>query len=89
MTDFKFEPRTLSVPGGKVVFFLVNPGSSGHDMVITRDEAGRQVVSRSPFVAAGESATFTIANLGAGSYFFRCDVPGHAESGMTGTLTVK
>lgn len=88
MTDFRFDPASPSVPAGKSVFYLVNSGSSGHDLVITKDRGGSQVIARSSLVAGGDAGIFTVANLASGSYFFRCDVPGHAESGMVGTLTV-
>ena len=88
-SDFKFDPRSISVSGGKVVFYLVNSGSTSHDFVITKDAAGKEVVGKSSLVAAGDTSTFTVDNIASGSYFFRCDVPGHADSGMTGTLSVK
>ena len=88
-SDFKFDPKSISVSGGKVVLYLVNSGSTGHDFVITKDAAGKEVVSKSSLVAAGDTSAFTVDNIAPGSYFFRCDVPGHADSGMTGTLSVK
>jgi len=89
MTDFRFDPASPSLPAGKAVFFLVNSGSSGHDLVITRDKAGSEVVAKSSLVAGGETAVFTVDNLAPGTYFLRCDLPGHADSGMVGTLTIK
>ena len=88
MSDFKFSPASISVPGGKVRLYLVNSGAGSHDMVITRDPGGTEVVAKSSLVGAGASSTFSVDNLTAGTYFFRCDVPGHADSGMTGSLTV-
>jgi uncharacterized cupredoxin-like copper-binding protein len=69
-----------------VVFFLVNNGPSAHDMVIA-DSTGKSV-ARSSLVQSGDTFTFTIDNLAAGSYVFYCDVPGHRAQGMEGTLTV-
>jgi len=84
--DFQFKPKTMSVPAGKVVFFLVNNGPSAHDMVIA-DSTGKSV-ARSSLVQSGDTFTFTVENLPAGSYVFYCDVPGHRAAGMEGTLTV-
>jgi len=84
--DFQFKPKTMTVSSGKVVFFLVNNGPSAHDMVIA-DSTGKSV-ARSSLVQSGDTFTFTIDNLPAGSYVFYCDVPGHRASGMEGTLTV-
>lgn len=86
LTEFKFDPSTISVPHGKVVFFLVNGGSVAHDMII-RDGSGNRVAG-SELVSAGDSFVFTIDNIAAGTYTIFCDQPGHEASGMKGTLTV-
>ncbi len=87
MTDFHFDPSNISVPHGKVVFFLVNAsGSLQHDMAI-RDSSNNRVAI-SELVSAGDSTTFTVDNLAAGSYTIVCTQPGHEASGMSGKLTV-
>ena len=84
--DFNFKPNAMSVASGKVVFFLVNSGPSAHDMLIA-DSTGK-TLARSSLVQSGDTYTFTINNLPAGTYVFYCDVPGHKEAGMVGALTV-
>ena len=84
--DFNFKPKDISVPAGKVVFFLINSGPSAHDMLIA-DSTGK-TLARSSLVQSGDTFTFTIDNLPAGKYVFYCDVPGHRAAGMEGTLTV-
>ena len=87
MTEYAFNPSTISVSSGKVVFFLVNAGTISHDMVI-RNASGQKVSgATSELVSAGDSFVFTVTNLPAGSYSFFCDQPGHEASGMKGTLT--
>ncbi|HET7421207.1 MAG TPA: cupredoxin domain-containing protein [Candidatus Dormibacteraeota bacterium] len=86
MTDFQFDPSTISVAHGNVTFWLVNSGSQSHDMSI-RDGSGN-TVSTSELISAGDSTAFTVNNLAAGSYTFICTQPGHADLGMKGTLTV-
>ena len=86
MTEYKFDPSQINAKAGKVDFYLVNAGTVAHDMVIT-DSTGKSV-AKSELVSAGDSFNFSIDNLPAGSYQFYCDVPGHKESGMVGTLTV-
>jgi uncharacterized cupredoxin-like copper-binding protein len=87
MTEFKFDPSTINAPAGKVVFFLVNAGNNtSHDLVI-RDSTGKPI-ARSNLVSAGDSSVFTVNSIGAGTYTFFCDQPGHESSGMKGTLTV-
>jgi plastocyanin len=86
MTEFKFDPSTISVPHGKVVFFLVNSGSTQHDMAIRDSSNNRLAVSE--LVSAGDSSVFTVDNIAAGTYTIYCTQPGHESSGMKGTLTV-
>lgn len=85
VVDFNFKPKDISVPAGKVVFFLINSGPSAHDMLIA-DSTGK-TLARSSLVQSGDTFTFTIDNLPAGKYVFYCDVPGHRQLGMEGTLT--
>src|SRR5437879_950633 len=88
MTEFKFDPSTVSAPSGKVVFFLVNSGSASHDLII-RDSSGNRVSgAASELVSAGDSFVFTVSHISAGTYTFACDQPGEEASGMKGTLTV-
>ena len=86
MTEFSYNPSTLSVPSGKVTFWLVNSGSAAHDLII-RDGSNNRVAA-SELVQAGDSQAFTVDNLAAGEYTFFCDQPGHEQSGMKGKLTV-
>jgi plastocyanin len=87
MTEFKFAPDTLTVPSGRVVFYLVNGGSNtSHDMVI-RDGTGKRIAG-SDLVSTGDTSVFTVDTIAAGTYTYFCDQPGHEGSGMKGTLTV-
>jgi len=87
MTEFKFTPNAISVPAGKVVFFLVNDGNgTSHDMVI-QDSSGK-TIAKSELVSAGDTTVLTVDNIAAGTYTILCDQPGHEASGMKGTLTV-
>ena len=87
MTEYSFNPSTISVPSGKVVFFLVNAGTISHDMIL-RDTSGQRVSgAASELVSAGDSFVFTVSNLPAGTYAIFCDQPGHEASGMKGTVT--
>ena len=66
---------------GRIV--LTNPSSSGmpHGIAIRGHGSGR-------VVGPGGTSTVT-ATLKRGTYTFLCPVPGHAQRGMTGTLTVR
>jgi len=86
LTEFKFDPSSIDAKAGNVVFFLVNGGTTSHDMAI-RDSTGK-TIAQSELISAGDSFVFTVNNLVAGTYDFLCTQPGHADAGMKGTLTV-
>jgi plastocyanin len=86
MTEYKFDPSTVSHASGNVVFWLVNSGSTQHDMAI-RDSSGKTIAT-SELVSAGDTKEFTVSGIAAGTYTFYCTQPGHEASGMKGTLTV-
>jgi uncharacterized cupredoxin-like copper-binding protein len=85
LTEYRFDPSTISVAHGKVVLFVVNGGTISHDLIV-RDGSGNRVAG-SELLSAGDSAVLTIDNLPAGTYTFFCDQPGHEQAGMKGTLT--
>ena len=86
LTEFKFDPSTISAPSGKVVFYLVNGGTTSHDLVI-RDGSNNRV-DGSELISAGDTFIFTVNSIAAGTYTYFCDQPGHEASGMKGTLTI-
>ena len=86
LTEFKFDPSTISAPSGKVVFYLVNAGTTSHDMII-RDSSNNNIDS-SDLISAGDTFIFTVNSIPAGTYTFFCNQAGHEASGMKGTLTI-
>ena len=80
--DIFFQPTELEIPANQdVKILLPNLGASAHDFSI--DELGINVS-----LPAGESGEVMI-NAPAGTYQFYCNVPGHKEAGMVGTLVVR
>jgi plastocyanin len=87
MTEFKFDPATISAPAGKVVFWLVNAGNgTSHDMII-RDSSNNKI-GGSELISAGDTFVFTVNKIDAGTYTYYCDQPGHEGSGMHGVLSI-
>jgi plastocyanin len=86
MTEFKFDPSTITHASGKVVFWLVNSGTTQHDMAI-RDSTG-STLATSELVSAGDTFEFVVNDIKAGTYTIYCTQPGHESSGMHGTLTI-
>jgi plastocyanin len=79
-----FDQTELSAKPGKVTIDFTNPAAIEHDVAIEKD--GKQIVV-SEIITEGK--TSVSAQLDPGTYTFLCTVPGHAEAGMEGTLTVK
>jgi len=83
--DLIFEPDVLEAEAGEVVIDYTNPSEVPHNVAI---EDGSETVAQGETVTGGDSAPAT-AELEPGEYVFYCSIPGHRESGMEGTLTVK
>lgn len=80
---FAYDQTTLSAKVGQTVnVTLENSGALEHTFLI--DELG----VNSGTIAAGQSGTITFTPDKAGTYTYYCNVPGHKEGGMVGTLTV-
>lgn len=87
LSEFKFDPNQITHAHGSITFFLENDGTSAHDMFIYKSGSNSELAG-SELVQPGNDSTFTVNVPDAGSYTFKCTQPGHADSGMTGTLTI-
>lgn len=76
--DVEF-PETITAKAGEVSFLVANKDRIRHTFVID----GQDVKQELP----GSTSRRVTANLAAGSYTFRCDVPGHDT--MKGTIEVR
>ena len=81
--DLSWDPTELTAPAGEVTVTLDNPSPVAHDIEIE----GNGVEEKSELVTGG-TATVS-ADLEPGEYTYYCTVPGHADAGMEGTLTVE
>lgn len=82
--DLKWSVNAVTVKAGQATTItLVNSGKVEHNFVIS--ELNIRVD-----MPAGKTVTATIpASAKAGTYQYICDVPGHKEAGMVGTLTIQ
>ncbi|HUF58697.1 MAG TPA: plastocyanin/azurin family copper-binding protein, partial [Actinomycetota bacterium] len=78
-----FEPSQLSAEAGSVTIELTSEQAVEHTFVV-EEASDAEVVAAAP----GETSTGTI-QLEPGTYTFYCDIPGHREAGMEGTLEVE
>jgi plastocyanin len=87
-----FEPGTesaIEVQAGKVVLYLDNTSfGAPHNMAIAASADG-PVLARSGYLSHGQSAIFTVDDLPTASYFIFCEVGGHRQAGMVGTLVAE
>ncbi|HEX3801730.1 MAG TPA: plastocyanin/azurin family copper-binding protein [Solirubrobacteraceae bacterium] len=78
-----FNTKTLTAPAGKDTFAFTNESAVGHNFTILKN--GKVIGATPTFTGGVRLLTVTLA---AGTYTFECTVPGHAQLGMKGTLTV-
>lgn len=79
-----FDTTALNSKPGKVTIDFTNPSPLEHNVAIEED--GKQLAI-SDTIAEGK--TSVTADLAPGTYTFLCTIPGHAQAGMEGTLTVR
>jgi plastocyanin len=77
-----FDKTSLDAPAGSVTIELTNDSSVPHNVEVE----GNGVEEVSDTVTG--STTSVTVDLEPGTYDFYCNVPGHREGGMEGTLTV-
>lgn len=83
-SEWKFEPAELTVQAGvPVQLTQLNKGTIQHDFAI--ETLGVSL----PLIDPGKSQSIRFTPAKKGSFEFKCTVPGHAEVGMRGTITVK
>jgi plastocyanin len=83
-TQVAFDTTELSANAGEVTIDFDNPAALEHNVAIEQD--GTQIAISETIT---EGSTSVSAELEPGTYTFLCTVPGHAEAGMTGTLTIE
>jgi plastocyanin len=83
-TQIAFDTTSLSSKPGKVTIEFDNPSAIEHDVAIEKDG---EELAKSATITEGK--TSVSVDLEPGDYTFLCTVPGHAEAGMEGTLTVE
>ena len=83
-TAIAFDTTSLTAEAGKVTIDFNNPAPIEHDVAIEKE--GKEIAVSELIT---EAETSVSAELEPGTYTFLCTVPGHAEAGMEGTLTVR
>ena len=80
--DIKFDITTLTAKAGQTInVTYINEGALDHTFLIDGLVTEQKI-------AAGQTTTFSFTPTSAGTYTYYCNVAGHKEAGMIGTLTV-
>jgi len=90
MTEYAFDPADFTIAAGSTQT-LSNDGELPHNMAVVEGDdplAGEEVAS-SEDIAPGESGALDLSDVDPGDYSVLCTIPGHAEDGMTGSITVE
>lgn len=85
LSEWAITPGSLTVPAGKVTFVVSNDGKYPHNLTVqsASGEAGK-----TPNFKKADGSKNLELDLQPGTYTLLCSIPGHAEQGMKGTLTV-
>lgn len=81
LTEFAINPEALVVSGAGTVE-VRNDGSQVHNLAVVDHDL------KTADLNGGEGETLDVSSLEPGSYEIICDIAGHAEAGMRGTMTV-
>ncbi len=87
-TEFAYSPNSFNAKvGDKIMFKVTNKGTVEHTLVVQSLDGSSELAKLS--VQPGETKSLEFAPKEAGTYPIVCDIAGHKEAGMQGTLTVK
>ena len=81
LTEFALTPSAVTVAAGGQIE-VVNNGAVAHNVSV----GGTDLITSD--LAGGASEMLDVSSLEPGEYEIICTIAGHADSGMTGTLTV-
>lgn len=89
---WEFTPTSFNVTAGEeVTVEFVNEGDNGHNWGVDLDQDGElQDAERTATIGKDRTTTITFtAPSQPGDYAFWCDISGHREAGLEGTMTVQ
>ncbi len=82
--EYAFDPDHVDVEAGEVTFSVTNTGTVEHEFEILD---GDRVVDEVEGLVPGVTRQLTV-DLEPGTYTYVCQLAGHQQAGMQGTLTV-
>jgi uncharacterized cupredoxin-like copper-binding protein len=82
-TEFKYVPANVRLPAGRTVTLVLDNSGAETEHGVIVPAFGFRLEAK-----AGEVVRTTIVFDRPGEYEFTCDLPGHREAGMKGTLII-
>lgn len=86
--DYFYEPKDIRVRPGKIVVTMPNEGPERPHTFTVKNKSGSGDLFKSERVNQGQTATLEFEIMEEGTYELYCNLPGHADRGQRGTLTV-
>lgn len=80
LSEFSISPANAEIAAGGSIE-VVNGGTMIHNLSVDG--------IASPMLEGGKSGELDLSALEPGVYTMKCDVPGHSDAGMKGSLTIK
>ena len=87
--DYYFEPKDVAVRPGVIAVQFANAGPERPHTFVVKNKDGNGDLFKSDRVAVNQSATLEFTVSEEGTYELYCSLPGHADRGQVGTLTVR
>lgn len=84
--EFVFEPKEVTVRSGEITFEVKNEGAIEHNFVL--EDSAQKRVAQIAVIEAGKTEDLKVM-LRPGTFAIICNLPGHKDAGMTGTLRVQ
>lgn len=82
--EFSITPANVTASPGTITFHIKNTGAVAHDITLNVNGA----IHSSPLVQPGKTETWSVTISTPGTYDMYCNVPGHKQAGMNGSLKV-
>ena len=86
--EYFYEPKDFKVRPGTVIVTMTNEGPERPHTFTVKNKSGDGDLFKSERIETGKNVTLEFTVMDEGTYEVYCNLPGHADRGQRGTLTV-
>jgi plastocyanin len=86
--EYFYDPKDILVRPGRVAVTMTNEGPERPHTFTVKNKSGSGDLFRSDRISQGQATTLEFEVMEEGTYEVYCNLPGHADRGQRGTLTV-